>query len=100
MSWRNMKREDIKRGTIIRLGSIENDGGYCMATIISEHSAHDGSASYFVVARPYAYAANGYNSKQPLMGCEVFDISVSSVLSPTSDVQVFQGRDSIRSMLT
>jgi hypothetical protein len=98
MSWRNMVQEDIKRGTIIRLGSLENDGAYDKATIIAEH--YKGDVKYITVARPYAYAHKDFNSNSPLIGSENFAILIESLLKPESDVQVFQGRDDVRSMLT
>jgi hypothetical protein len=100
MSWRNLRKEDIKRGTVIRLGNIMNDGGYYNATIISVSEIDASDYPHFTVARPYAYANEHFNSKHPLMGSEVFAIGVKSALDPNSDIQVYQGRDGIRCMIT
>lgn len=105
MSWRKLVATDIKRGTILRMTSMLNDGAYATATIISvpEGEPRDEYARKYpsiTIARPYAYAHEHVNDNQPLMGCEVFTIEVSRLLGDGVDYEVFQGRDGIRSMTT
>lgn len=99
MAWRKIQADDIKRGTIIRMASMMNDGGYCMATIISVNE-EDPRYRHVKVARPYVYAHENFNAKDPLMGAEVFAIGHDRLLAPSGDYEVFQGRDGIRSMVT
>ena len=99
MSWRKIQLSDIKRGTVIRMNKMANDGAYHMATIIAVHY-EDPRYPHVKVARPYVYAHEEFNSKDPLMGAEVFAIGIERVLAPDSDVEVFQGQGNIRSMTT
>jgi hypothetical protein len=98
MSWRKIQAEDVKRGTVIRMTKMQADGAYHMATIIGifENEPYP----HVKVARPYAYAHEHFNAKDPLMGSEVFAIGIGRLLGPDSDVEVFQGRDAVRSMVT
>lgn len=98
-AWRKIEKEDIKRGTIIRMTKMMNDGAYHMATIICTREA-EGTHPYphVMVSRPYAYANLDYDSKSPLLGTEVFAYGINKMLGADSDVEVFQGRDEIRSM--
>lgn len=99
MSWRKIQREDIKRGTIIRLKSIERDGGYGLATIIA--TSLDGPLyKHIKVSRPMALAHEHFDSNTGLLQQEVFTIGLTNLLGPDSDVEVFQGRDNIRTMTT
>src|SRR5208337_2698985 len=100
MAWRKMTKEDIKRGTIIKLGNMMDDGGYGLATIISTKDAEDTTYPHVMVARPSAWANEHVNSRSPMLHAEVFDIGIIRLLSPNGDYEVFQGRDSIRTMLT
>jgi hypothetical protein len=100
MAWRKIQVEDIKRGTVIRMSRLEADGGYCMATIIAIHADAKEAYPHVKVARPYAYAHEHFNAKEPLMGAEVFAIGIQRMLEAGSDVEVFQGRDAVRSMVT
>jgi hypothetical protein len=99
MAWRKIQVEDIKRGTIIRMLTMQNDGAYHMATIISVNE-EDPRYKHVKVARPYAYANENFNAKEPLLGAEVFAIGFERLLAPSGDYEVFQGRDNIRSMVT
>jgi hypothetical protein len=96
--WRKIQEEDIKLGTVIRLTKMMNDGAYSMATIVAIHT--EGIWKFIKVARPYAYAHKDFSTNQPLLGAEVFPIGISEILRPDSDVEVFQGRDEVRSMAT
>jgi hypothetical protein len=99
MSWRKILLSDIKRGTVIRMTKMEADGAYHMATIIAVHY-EDPRYPHVKVARPYAYAHEEFNGKDPLLGAEVFAIGIERLLATESDAEVFQGRDTIRSMVT
>ena len=100
MGWRKIVKEDIQRGTIIRLGNLMRDGSYCMATIIGINKINDEKYPCVMIARPYAYAHKDFDCKHPMLSAEVFEISIESLLSPSSDVEVFEGRDSVRSLAT
>ena len=105
MGWRKITKDDLQRGAIIRLNGIMGDGGYSMATIISTqgltpHGAKERGLPYIKVARPYAYAHQDFDSNSPLLGSEVFEIFLESILGDRSDVEVFEGRDGIRTMIT
>lgn len=96
--WRKIIRDDIERGTIIRMTRLQDDGGYSMATIIGIYEHEENS--YVEVARPYAYGRRDFNEERALLGAEVLPIAISKLLSKDSDVEVFQGRDDIRKMVT
>ncbi len=97
MAWRKIEREDVKLGTIIRMTRL--DDGYGTATICSLQ-IDDKSYPHILVARPYAYAHKDFNTKQPLVGVEVFPIGYESLFAEHSDVEVCQGRDNVRNMST
>lgn len=99
MSWRKIQREDIKRGTIIRFRKMMEDGAYCMATIIAT-SLEGPLYKHIKVSRPMALAHEHFESNTGLLQQEVFSIGLTNLLSPDSDIEVFQGRDNIRSMAT
>lgn len=92
MSWRKILKEDCVRGTLVRIAGISD--GYNNATIISIDNTH------IKLARPYAYANEHYNSNNAMMGCEVFEVSISRAVSEDTDLEVYQGKDCIRKMLT
>ena len=99
MGWRKIQKEDIKRGTVIRMGNLMNDGSYCMATIVAVRE-NEPIWNYVKVARPYVYAHEHFDSNSGLIGSEVFDIGMDKLLNPSTDVEVFQGRDEVRSLVT
>lgn len=99
MGWRKIQKEDIKRGTIIRLKSLDRDGGYSTATIISVNEQIP-SYQHVKVSRPYVYAHKDFDTKDPLVGAETFAIGITRMLAEESDVEVFEGRDGVRSMTT
>jgi hypothetical protein len=106
MAWRAITKDDIKLGTLVKLGRMIDDGSYGMATIIYVHDHPERGIegknfwAFVKVARPYAYANEGYSSNQPLLGAEVFEIGIKELLSDGCSYQVFQGRDDIRKMAT
>jgi hypothetical protein len=104
MGWRKIQKEDIRRGVVIRMNILMSDGAYSMATIIALHynKGHlpDSGISSVSVVRPMCWAHEHFDSRVGLLSGESFNMSVDSLLSPTSDVEVFQGRDSIRDLLT
>ena len=97
--WRKIEDDDIQRGTVIRLKNMMRDGGYCMATIIGVHDSNL-MEDYITVARPYVYAHEAFNTNQPLLGAEVFEITLRRMLSADSDVEVFQERKDVHRMAT
>jgi hypothetical protein len=102
MSWRKIQNVDIKRGTVVRLGNLADDGAYATATIIGTRTESNAWSSWHYVrlARPMAYAHEHFDAKSPMLSCEVFEIEEGRMLAEGSDVEVFQGRDAIRSMVT
>ena len=98
--WRKVTKEDLVRGVILRMESLDRDGSFSMFTIISVRQMEDPSWPCVRVARPYAYAHEHFNSNDPLLGCEVFGIGVKDLLRDNSDMEVFQGRDGVRKMIT
>jgi hypothetical protein len=102
--WRKAKPEDIKRGTLIRIGNVMSDGAYGCATIIATMISQSCSSPKLEgtvkVARPVAYADGHVDINQPMLYAEVFEISVDRILHQDSDIEVFQGRDGVRSMTT
>lgn len=104
MSWRKIQKEDIKRGTLIRMTKLADDGSYNMATIIAEHYVQDGlpdsGIKGVVVGRPMCWAHEHFNSRNGMVSCETFEMTVEGMLAEGSDVEVFQGRDGIRDLAT
>ena len=104
MAWRKIQKDDIKRGTIVRMSRLEDDGSYNMATIIAEHYIKDGlpdsGIKSVVVGRPMCWAHEHFNSRSGMVSVETFEITVDGLLSDGSDVQVFQGRDEVRNLKT
>lgn len=116
--WRKLKVEDCKTGVLVRIGNM-TDTCYNGATILrveartalyfkdqgrgnveGEREVYEVNEATITVARPYAYASKDYDSKQPLLGCEVFGIHISE-RQPRTDLEVYEGRDGIlRSMAT
>lgn len=86
--WRNIMKDDIKRGAVIQ---VWDDYPYGCATVIK---VRDG---YATLARPYAYAQKEFDTKSPLMSCEVYEVSLDN-LCKEPKYKVFQGRDGITSM--
>ncbi len=104
MSWRKIQKEDIKRGTVVRITTMMNDGAYHMATIIAEHYVKDGlpdsGIKSVTVCRPMCWAHEHFNAKSGMLSGESWEMEVERMLRPESDVEVFQGRDEVRSLAT
>lgn len=103
MSWRKIQMEDIERGTVIRLTKMAE--GFNTAVIIAtdveiDTAKNEGAFGMVRVARPYAYAHEHFDSRTAMMAEEVFDLSVESMLSANSDVEVFQQHKNIYRMVT
>jgi hypothetical protein len=93
---RRIQFEDIKRGVVVHLMNLVDT--YNTATIISVKD-EDGETR-IMLARPYAYANENYDSDQPLMGCEIFETTVKRMLADYADYEVYQGMDTVRNMMT
>ena len=104
MAWRKVQKEDIKRGLVIRMTKLMNDGSFHMATVIAEKYVKDGlpdsGVSAVTVCRPMCWAHEHFNSRNGMLSGETFDISVDSLTNPDGDYEVFQGRDEVRSLAT
>lgn len=92
--WRKIQATDVERGTVVRLKNLV--GCYNIATIIGVHNQE--GWKHVSVARPMARACEHYNDKQPTLYCEVFDIGMDSLLGDSSDVEVYQERNSVHRM--
>lgn len=94
--WRKIQLADVSRGTVVRLKGLH--GCYNTATIIAvveqEHYSH------VLLARPMAIASKDYNNKQPTLHCEVFEMGIGRMLQDDSDVEVFQQRETVHTMVT
>src|SRR5687767_9238065 len=72
--WRKIRREDVQRGLVIRMSNMK-DTPFNGAVIINMNGVEPTHTLGSVkVARPYAYATEHYDSNQPLLSSEVFDI--------------------------
>jgi hypothetical protein len=100
MAWRQITKEDVKRGVIIRDPRMIESGSYGMATIISTREVGEKNAwPHITVARPYAYAHEHFDANHPLMGAEVYSIGLLDLFRE-GIYQVYQARDEVRSMVT
>jgi hypothetical protein len=100
MAWRKIRKEDIKNGAVIRMTRICEDGAYGTATITSTRNMEDKTYPHVYVSRPMAYAQSCFDSKQPLLYAEVMEYGIDRLLGEGSDVEVFEGRDGIRTCVT
>lgn len=99
-----MTVEDCRTGVLVRIGNM-TDTCYNGATILKVEVTNmvevgtSVPSRFITVARPFAYASKDFDSKQPLMGCEVFDIYMSFGQFQRTDMEVYEGRDGeLRSM--
>lgn len=105
--WRKIRKEDIRRGIIIRLGNM-TDTCFNGATIIGVEEKHDigGKYSEVWIARPYVYAHEHFDSSSGgLTGVEVFSIHSDSMCRTDTDIEVYESQHysnigELRSMLT
>ena len=91
VGWRKITKEDVKRGVLIRMKSIIDDGGFGLALIISE-SKNDSLGydwHHITIARPMCYANEHYGSRQPMLSAEVFEVGVNML--DASEMEVFEG---------
>lgn len=104
MAWRKVQKEDIKRGTVIRMTKLMDDGSFNMATIIAVHYVKEGlpdsGPASVTVCRPMCWAHEHFNSRNGMLSGETFDISLDRLTNPDGDYEVFQGRDEIRNLAT
>lgn len=96
MPWRKITKEDIKVGTVIRIGYLEKIGAYNDATIIfvkKYHYNHPIKAyelRSIKVSRPYAIADINSMEESALLGQVIWDISVKKLFSDSSDYKVYE----------
>lgn len=92
--WRDCRKEDVKRGLMIRIGNMA-DTAFSGATVI----AVDEDTGYVRVARPMAFANVDYNSRQPDIHTEVFEMSIQRMCGANTDIEVYVDRDgNVRTM--
>jgi hypothetical protein len=99
VGFRKMMYEDCERGVVVRITGM-SDEFYNAATVIGlrEPIRHEESHIILILARPYAYAAEHWDSKQPLMGCEVFDCCFNP---ESTDLEVYvNSKGELRTMKT
>lgn len=90
-TWRKIRQADCQRGVLVRLTNM-SDAIYNGATIIAVTTVGNTVPSTEItLARPYAYAHEHFDSKQPLIGCEVFSLSIKD--GTFTDLEVYQARD-------
>jgi len=98
MAWRKMLKEDCVRGCLVRIGNIAD--GYNMATILAVVLPDDYIKQATIrLGRPYAYADKHCDSRTPMLGCEVFEVTIDRATSAETDLEVYQARDGNRSYL-
>jgi hypothetical protein len=84
-----MSLKDIQLGTVVRITNIKD--GYNICTIIDRDCGmHGGEVR---LARPYAYATRELGMLQPLVGAEVYKVSMERMIEANSPYEVFEGRD-------
>lgn len=93
MGWRKIIPTDLVSGVIVMIESIIKDGGYGICTIISVNIDPNESYQHIKIARPFAFANKDRNTRSPLLGSEVVDVSVGSLFRDDSDYFVFENRD-------
>jgi hypothetical protein len=96
MGWRKIQEDDIERGVIIRIRSLMEDGSYCIATVISLNQA----TASVKLARPMAYAHEGWNDRTAFLTEEVFDVSIDRMTTHSSDYEVFEAASGVRKLTT
>jgi len=82
MGWRKIRKEDLKIGLVVLIRDMVEDGSFGMCVIIGVYEESWGVPYQYVkFARPYAYAPfTDIDSNQPLLGAEVFGVSVDRLL--------------------
>lgn len=90
MGWRRILPTDLATGVLVMIESIFKDGGYAVATIISVNLDPTESYQHIKIARPFAFANKDRNTRSPLLGSEVVDISIGSLFRDDSDYFVFE----------
>jgi hypothetical protein len=98
MGWRKIKFQDVERGVIVRIGKLMEDGSYCMATIVKV-DPQDAPRRAAWLARPMAYAQAEFDMKSGMLFCETFCVFIDSLVSPFTDVEVFEGQTGVRMAL-
>jgi len=99
VGWRKIRREDIRRGVIVRITRL-SDTCYNGATIVGV----DGEIAY--LSRPYIYAHEHFDStKGGLTGVETFSVFLDSMCREGTDIEVYESehysnKGEVRSMLT
>jgi len=104
--WRKIKKDDIKRGTVIRITGM-SDTAYNGATIIavSDNYTHNGARTSphedVRIARPMAYAHDHFDSRSPMLSCEVFEMTVERMCKENTDIEVWEcGNGAVDTMTT
>lgn len=92
MAYRKIRQEDIRRGTVVRF--VNMGGLYNAGTIVS---VRDGE---IYVARPFVYAHEHFDSRNGLIGCEHFSISIQRALEGVSLEVETEKDDSAHKMVT
>ena len=80
--WRKIKIDDIKRGTVIRITAM-SDTAYNGATIIAING------NDVRLARPMAYAHDNFDSRSPMLSCEVFEMTAERMCKENTDIEVW-----------
>lgn len=87
--WRKIEKNDLTLGLVVKITRIED--GYNIATVIAV-GVREGLTDMVRIARPYAYAHEGRDSLQPMLGCEVYEISYDQLMGADSMYHVYEDK--------
>jgi hypothetical protein len=99
--WRKVRKEDVKRGLMIRITGMKDtafNGAVVLGTFEVKSEWADRVAGFpdytFVrIARPMAYASAHWDSKQPNLHCEVFEMDFDRMCAEDTDIEVYEDSD-------
>lgn len=86
--WRKLTEIDIRLGLVVRFDNAKAAFDDCVIVAIDEELGEP----TIHLARPYVYASAHFSTKQPMVGCEVFAVSVKRALSEEHFFQALEGK--------
>lgn len=93
--WREIKKDDIKVGTAVRLSFMKGTA-FNGAVITARELV--GETWMVTFARPMVYAESRWTNKQPMSYIEIFSISEGSILR-TPGYEVFETKNGVESLV-
>lgn len=109
MGWRKIKKEDVKRGVLVRHSSMNdffNDAVIVRVEKIDRKgTSTDWSNIIIHLARPYAVANENFDCITPFLTCENYCVYLDSMCSEKTVYEVYESehysnRGEVRSMVT